>query len=250
MPDLFAQVSALPGLGWLISVAFLAGIVRGFCGFGTAMVYMPIATSIVGPFAALISMTIMDAIGPLPNLPRALRERHPGDMGRLLIGLVIALPLGVWTLGQLPTDVFRYAVSLISLTLLVLLASGYRYRGVLGTKTIVGTGMLGGFLGGSTGLPGPPVIMLYMASAHPAQVVRATLMIYLLVVDALLLALLWLFDRLEPEYIALGFMVTLPYLAGNILGAALFRPERETMYRAIAYGIIAGSAILSLPVWE
>jgi hypothetical protein len=42
----------------------------------------------------------------------------------------------------------------------------------------------------------------------------------------------------------------LPYLLGNWLGAALFRPELELLYRRVAYAIIAASAILGLPVWE
>ena len=141
-------------------------------------------------------------------------------------------------------------VPLTRLILLALLISGYRYTGRLSGPTIVGTGMLGGFLAGSTGLAGPPVIMLYMASTHPPRVVRATLMLYLLTVDFLLAGVLWVMDRMEPVALALGAVVTLPYLFGNVIGAALFRPDRERVYRTIAYGIIAVSAISALPLWE
>ncbi len=156
MPDLITQALAAPGLGWLIAAALIAGIVRGFAGFGTAMVYLPVAGSFLSPFAALTTLIVMDLIGPLPNVPRALRDRHPGDISKLFLGLIVALPLGVLTLSLLPVEVFRYAVSIIALALLGLLITGFRYQGTLGPKTIVGTGMLGGFLGGSTGLPGPP----------------------------------------------------------------------------------------------
>ncbi len=249
MPEWLSQALAQPGLAWLLAAALVAGIVRGFSGFGTAMVYLPIAGSLLNPFAALTTLLVMDLFGPLPNVPRALRDRHPGDISKLFLGLVIALPLGVLLLSLLPVEVFRYAVSLISLCLLILLVTGFRYRGVLGPKTIVATGMLGGFLGGSTGLPGPPVIMVYMASQHPAKVVRATLMLYLLAVDVLMLGVFWLYDRLEVDYLVLGFCVMLPYLAGNVLGGVLFRADYERIYRLVAYAIIAISAVLGLPIW-
>lgn len=250
MPDFLAQTLAQPGLGWLLTVALIAGLVRGFSGFGTAMVYLPVASGYLTPFAALTTLLIMDLLGPLPNVPGALRDRHPGDMSRLIGGLIIALPLGVLTLSLLPVEVFRYAVSLIALTLLVLLIAGFRYRGALTGRMIFGTGAMGGFLGGSTGLPGPPVIMVYMASQHPAQVVRATLMLYLLSVDVLMLGIFWAFDRLEVAAVALGFAVMVPYLLGNILGGLLFRPGLEKSYRATAYLIIAISALTGLPFWD
>ncbi len=250
MPDLITQALAQPGLGWLIGAALVAGVVRGFAGFGTAMVYLPMAGSFLSPFAALTTLIVMDLIGPLPNVPRALRDRHRGDISKLFLGLIVALPVGVLTLSYVPTEVFRYAVSLIALVLLGLLITGFRYRGTLGPRTIVGTGMLGGFLGGSTGLPGPPVIMVYMASQHPATVVRATLMLYLIAVDTLMLSVFWLYGRLEAQLLVLGFVVMVPYLLGNVVGGALFQAEYETLYRRVAYGIIAISAVLGLPIWE
>ena len=34
------------------------------------------------------------------------------------------------------------------------------------------------------------------------------------------------------------------------LGTAIFDPDRETVYRWVAYAIIAGSALSGLPVWD
>ena len=147
MPELWSQALAQPGLIWLLGAALVAGLVRGFSGFGTAMVYLPVAGTFLDPFAALTTLLVMDLIGPLPNVPRALRDRHPGDMSRLTLGLIIALPIGVLVLTQVPVEAFRYGVSLIALALLVLLISGYRYRGALTPRLITGTGMLGRFPG-------------------------------------------------------------------------------------------------------
>ena len=50
-------------MGWLMFAAFLAGLVRGFSGFGTAMVFLPIASQYSTPFEAIASLAIMEFFG-------------------------------------------------------------------------------------------------------------------------------------------------------------------------------------------
>jgi uncharacterized membrane protein YfcA len=239
-----------PGLGILILAAVVAGLVRGFAGFGTAMVYIPIASQVVSPIWALATMVVMDVIGPLPNAPRAIRDGHPRDVLRLTIGLIVAMPLGVLVLDAMAPEMFRYAVSFTALALLALLIAGYRYTGELTRPIIFGTGGLGGFLGGCTGLAGPPVIMLYMASKHPASVVRANITLYLILADVLMLILFSIWGMITLTPLILGAALIIPYMLANIAGAALFRPELEVTYRRVAYVIIAFSALSGLPIWD
>jgi len=250
MPEAFWTALGQPGMVWLWIAAVAAGIVRGFSGFGTAMVFLPVAGQVLNPVAALATLTVMDLVGPLPNVPRALKEAHRGDVLRLCAGLVLALPLGLLILISVAPEVFRYGVSVISLLLLLLLVQGWRYRGVLRRWMIYLTGMLGGFLFGAVGLPGPPVIMIYMAAPLPAPVVRANLMLYLIGADVLMVGFLAVVGRLEAAAIWTGALVTLPYLVGNILGGRLFRPAYERFYRWAAYTIIAFSALSGLPLWD
>ena len=157
----------------LMAAALTAGLVRGFAGFGTAMIYLPVAGQILSPFAALTTLIVIELTGPLPIVPRALRDGHPADVLRLGVGLVLAMPVGVYTLTLVAPEVFRYGVSIAALLLLLCLISGLRYRGRLTPPMVYGTGAMGGFLAGSVGLPGPPVILLYMASPLPVSAVRA-----------------------------------------------------------------------------
>jgi uncharacterized membrane protein YfcA len=250
MPDALAGALAQDGLVWLVVAALTAGLVRGFAGFGTAMIYMPVAGQVLGPFGALATLTIMDVIGPIPLLPRAWREADRRDMLRLALGLVVAMPVGLWFLGMLDPKVFRYGVSLIALGLLVLLIAGVRYRGRLTPMLVSSTGALGGFLGGLTGLAGPPVIMLYMASSHAARVVRANLILYLMSVDLAMMALLAGMGRFTLNLVVLGVMLAIPFLVGNVIGARIFRPEYERAYRVVAYAVIAASALMGLPLLD
>ncbi len=246
----FHDVLATDGLIFIVMATFVAGLVRGFAGFGTAMIYLPVASQIIPPVWALTAMVLFDVFGPLPNLPRAIRDGYPRDVIRLGVGLAVGLPVGVFLLTISSPEVFRYSVSLLALTLLVLLISGFRYRGELTKPLVYGTGGIGGFLGGVSGLAGPPVIMLYMASTQPAKVIRANTTLFLWIADIAMLVLFAIWGLLHPTALLIGLVLILPYLIATIIGAALFDPTRESLYRWIAYGIIAASAISGLPIWD
>ena len=237
-------------IAWLATGAFLAGIVRGFTGFGTALVYLPVAAQVLTPFEALTTLLVKDLTAPLMHVPRALRDGDPADVARLGLGALIGLPFGVWILAQVPAEVFRWGVSLVALTMLVLLIGGIRYQGRLSPPLVVATGAMGGLLAGCVGLPGPPIILLYMASTLPVSAIRANTMLYLILADILLLAVLWGNGYLVVTALMLGVLMILPYTLGNWAGARLFRPEAERLYRWAAYAIIAGSALIGLPVWD
>ena len=250
MPEALLGAVAFEGLWLLVLGAFLAGIVRGFAGFGTAMIYLPFAAQVMGPFEALTTMLVKDLTAPLIHVPRAMRDGHPPDVLRLGAGALLAVPIGVWVLSLASPDVFRWGVSLFALLLLALLATGIRYRGTLTRSLVYGTGAIGGFLAGCVGLPGPPVILLYMASSLPVAAVRANITLYLILADVILLAVLGWGGFLVSSAVWIGILIILPYLGGNWLGAVLFRPEAEVFYRRVAYAVIAGSAILGMPIWD
>jgi len=233
---------------WLLIGSLLAGLVRGFSGFGTAMVFLPFAGSVADPIRAVTIMLVMDLVGPVLMAPRTLKQTNAGELTRLAIGALFAMPLGILVLFLLPSDVFRYMVSGIALILLIFLITGIRYRKPLTPKMVYGAGAAGGFFGGCAGLPGPPVILLYLASTLPAAVIRANLFIYLIVADILVLTAFALQGQLSTAAVAVGLILAISYLLTLGLGSLLFNPAHEQLYRHVAYLIIACSALIGLPI--
>lgn len=250
LADALWQALATPGLGWLIVGAMLGGLVRGFSGFGTAMIYLPFAGQVLNPFEALVTLVLMDLLGPMPILRQTMRQAQLGDVARLGLGFLVMVPVGVALLAVTDREVFRYAVSVMALLLLCALIGGFRYRGPVTSAMVYGIGAVGGFLGGIAGLPGPPAILFYMASDHPTRVIRANTMLYLIIADIGLLATLVLGGHVGLPAIALGVVLMVPCVLANALGAAIFRPDAARLYRAAAYAIIAVSALGGLPLFD
>lgn len=250
MPDILAAAGSTEGLIWLVAAVIVAGLVRGFSGFGSAMIIMPVASSVLSPVEAVIFLAATELLGPLPNLRAAWRDGAPHDVALLMIGVLVALPVGLWFLSRLSPEGFGWVISAVVLVLLGLLISGWRYGGRLTHGLTVATGGLGGFMTGFAGLPGPPVIMLYMASRLPIATIRANFLLYLLAIDIVLFGVLWITGMMVWPIIVLGLLVGIPNLIANKLGALLFDPKAERVFRLVAYIVIAVSAIIGLPLWK
>lgn len=247
---LVQEALALDGLVWLLIAVLVAGLVRGFAGFGSAMIYMPIASIVLPPVMAIVMLSIMEFFGPLPNLPAAWRTGNRRDLFRMLIGAVIGLPIGIAILSQLDREVFGWIVSAVVLVLLPILMSGWRYTGPMTPPLLAATGGVGGLLQGAAGLAGPPVILLYMASAMPAATIRANFLMYLLSSSIMTICVALIAGLFSPTAVILGVLLAVPYMLANVLGAILFDPRAEGLYRGVAYLVIASSAVMGLPLFH
>lgn len=242
-------------LGWsavmLLGVfAYLAGLVRGMTGFGTALVYIPLASTILDPVPAIATLLIFDILGPAVLLRRCVREADLREVGTLGLGVVLFLPLGVYALLSIPADGVRWFVSLMSFSLVAILMTGWRYRGAKTRGLLLGVGATGGFLGGFVGIPGPPAILFYLAGKESPTRIRANTMLYLVIADAGALLIFMLRGMMGWSIAFLGLILTLPAFLGALTGQAIFNPKHEMRYRYVAYLIIAASATLGLPLFS
>lgn len=244
------QALSFADLPVLIVAVCAAGLVRGFAGFGTAMVFVPIAALVVEPIHAILMMMTFDLFGPLALLPRAWRDGEPRDVGILGIGAIIGLPFGVYFLTQLDPIMFRWLVSILALSLLVLLVSGWRYKNPLNGLMTSAIGVVSGFLCGVAALPGPPVIMSYMSSPRLPQVIRGNMILYLFLVDILSFLVFGVNGLLVLLPLTIGVILAVPYAVAGMIGQRIFNPEKEHIYRRVAYVMIAFSALAGMPVWD
>lgn len=249
MAEALSGAFDVPGLWFLVAAAAVAGLVRGFAGFGTGLIFMPMAGTVLAPVAAIAVMTAMDVLGLLPQLPRALARAERAEVARMTAGAALLLPAGLALASALPVEAFRWGLSALALAMLALIATGWRWRGPVGPGLGYGTGALSGFLGGASGLAGPPAILLNVASDRPAAVIRANLLSYLVLFGGLLVAVFLATGAAGRAELALAAVLALPFAAASLIGARLFDPARESLYRRAAYLIIAASALAGLPLW-
>jgi hypothetical protein len=65
----------------ICAIAFVSGTARGFSGFGSALIFMPLATSMAAPRLVAALLLIIDFVAAAPLIPNAWKHATAGDRG-------------------------------------------------------------------------------------------------------------------------------------------------------------------------
>lgn len=249
MPEGLAAALAEPGLTWVVGASLLAGLVYGFAGFGSALIFMPLATMVLPPAVAVAAFSLSALASLFTVVPGAWRVADKRTVALMIGACLLFTPLGVALLRVAPEPWLRGLVCGLTLLTLAALVAGWKIPGGGGWRLRAGVGALAGLSGGSTGLNGPPVILFNLGAGQPVAVTRGNLAVFLTLTSLSFLPQLWVQGMLPPRAIWLGLVLLAPYAIGTALGTALFAPERARLYKSLAYVLIGAAGLAGLPIW-
>src|ERR1700675_118909 len=129
----------------ICAIAFVSGTARGFSGFGSALIFMPLASSMASPRLAYALLLIIDFVAAAPLVPNAWKHADRKDTAVMVLGALFGVPLATYFLSRLDPVTTRWIISGFVFALLLLLVSGWRYRGKDHPAVTVGIGGLSGF---------------------------------------------------------------------------------------------------------
>jgi uncharacterized protein len=230
--------------------AFAAAMARGFSGFGGALIFVPLASAMVGPRTAAPLLLIIDAVAAAGLIPRAWRYSDKRDVGTMALGAVVGVPLGATVLAKIDPFIIRWTIVVVVIVLLLLLVSGWRYRRRPTVPRTIAVGALAGLFSGAAQIGGPPVVAYWLSGALPAEVVRANIVLYFAISTVLSLLSYLAGGLLTTSVFGFAAIAGPSYGLGLYVGARLFGLARESTFRWICFGLIAGAAFLSLPVLD
>ncbi|SLN15415.1 Sulfite exporter TauE/SafE [Roseovarius albus] len=249
MLELITDVLALPGLIWLIVAIGFAGIVRGFTGFGTALIFVPVAGIFLPPEQVVAVITLTGIVSMSALVPRAWGQADRKEVGVLAFAALLTVPVGIMLLRQLDQVTVRWMVTVIASVTLAALITGWRYSRKIDAKGLLGVGGVAGVVGGLTGLTGPIVIMFYLAGQGAVKTIRANTILFLAALDIVIVANLLLSGTIELGTLVLAIVLAVPYFTTTLIGQAAFDPSQEKFYRWAAYAVIGVAVLTGLPLW-
>lgn len=232
----------------LAMAAALAGLVRGFSGFGAAMVFVPIASAVRSPEVAVVLLFLTDTVVSLPLLPPAFRRCAWREVLPLALGAGLLVPVGVEVLLATDPTVMRWAISLLVLTSTGLLASGWRYTERPSVPATLAVGGLAGLAGGVASLYGPPIVLFWLGGQQSAPTVRANVLAFFGLTTVVSAAVYLAHGMVTRPLLATAATLMPVYGLGILLGAWGFRFAPAWAFRGAALVLCGLAAVISLPL--
>ena len=241
----------IAGVPWIelavgIGAALLAGFVRGFSGFGSAMILTPALSVLYGPAVAVPISLTLELLVTVPLLPGSVRLVEWRRIALLCLAAFVAVPFGAWLLLSLPPLAMRIAISVVILGFVAILAFGWRYHGRPSVAATLATGAASGLLNGASGMAGPPVVFYYLAGRAAAPQMRASFIVYFALVDAVAVGVMAVGGALDGGTLVRALWLTPVFLAAAWAGARAFRHASEAFYRRAALAVLSAIAVASL----
>jgi uncharacterized membrane protein YfcA len=250
LAETVTAVVADPRFALAVGVAALSGLVRGFSGFGSALIYIPMVSAIYEPRIGVVTLLLIDfACGT----PFAIREARRCNWSQLLpvtLGAVACIPLGAFALQYADPVWLRWAMAVLVMALLSVLASGWRYKVPPRLPYSLAAGALSGLGAGAVQIAAPPVLIYWLGGTSTAIVIRANLMVYFILLEIVSIGTYWTRGLFATDTIVLALLLGPIFILTMAAGAWMFRDSAEQTYRRVAYLITAISALLALPIFD
>ena len=250
MPDLIPPDLTARALAFLLVSTLIAAMARGFSGFGAALIFVPLASTVVGPRMAAPLLLITDAVLAAGFIPNAFRQADKRAVGIMACGALFGIPLGTFLLVHTDPLVIRWTVVVLAGLMLALLMSGWRYRGKPTAPLTLGVGGFAGVCSGAAQVGGPAVITYWLGSPSVPAIVRANIILYFSISTVITMVSYFAGGLLTLAVLRLALVVGPVYGLGLFIGARLFGVAGEETFRRICYALIAIAVVLSLPALD
>jgi hypothetical protein len=232
-------------IAFCLGVVLAAGFMRGFTGFGFAMAAVPLMALVLAPAAVVPFVILLQLLAGLWDWREARRRAHWPSLPWLMAGALVGTPLGTFGLAIMSADWARLAIAAAVGLAVALLARGVRLAAMPSPAPLAGTGLLAGALNGLAAMPGPPVIVLYLAGPIAVETGRASLLIFFSFSNAIGAAAAGAAGLLTWETLALAASALPLLLGAQWLGRRRFARASEARFRQVALMFLALLAVLT-----
>jgi uncharacterized membrane protein YfcA len=229
-----------------VAAALAAGLLRGFSGFGSAMLMAPIFALLFGSAEMVATVVAMELAISFHLFPAARRDCNWAVVAPMTVAACVAMPLGLWLLVSLDRVMLSKIVSALVAGFAALMLTGWRWTGMRGAFPSAVVGTVSGAMMATTSVGGPPVLLYMLSSDDSPATVRANAITYYFATQVLLLGLLFATGIVGASAL-LRAAVLFPFmLAGSWLGVRLFHGADDRFYRNVALGLLLAIGIFGL----
>lgn len=232
--------------GLLVAVAIVAGIVRGYSGFGFSAIVIAGASLVIPPAVVVPALFMLEIVASIHMLPSVRHEIDYPNFWPMLAGCAIGLPVGQYLLTHLEPDSIRFYLSFGVLVSTVLIWRGISFHRSMNPLLAAFTGYLTGFGSGLASIGGLFAMVVFLGTKYPPARVRAVFvaMFFAMYVYGIGVASLNGLISIRTVWIALILLA--PMILGIVLGQRQYLSSTPEAFRRFALLLLMALASVGI----
>jgi len=214
---------------------FIASIIRGFNGFGFSATCISGFSFILPAIEIVPIILILEVLISIFMAPYIWNKIDWKFVFKILIGMAVGSPIGLFLLKYFSADVTHLSVCIIIIFFSILLMRGYTNIKINNNGAKIFTGIVSGTLNGLTTLGGMPVALFLLITSIQPSVIRGSLAALFFITDVYAFILSFFADIVDMTtiYRTLPLIIVLPL--GVYIGDKFFVKSKEALYRKVVF---------------
>ena len=235
MDFLFHFQLSLVEIYFVIFTVFIASIIRGFNGFGFSATCISGFSFILPAMEIVPIILILEVIISIFMVPYIWNKIDWNFVLKLLIGIGIGSPIGLYLLKYLSPNTTHLSVCVLIIFFSFLLMRGYTNQKINNNYGKLFTGIISGTLNGLTTLGGMPVALFLLVTSIQPAIIRGSLAALFFLTDIYAFALSFFAGIVDVTtiYRTIPLIIILPI--GVYVGDKFFIKSKEETYRKVVF---------------
>ena len=220
---------------FVIFTVFIASIIRGFNGFGFSATCISSFSFILPAIEIVPIILILEVTISIFMAPYIWNKIDWNFVIKLLFGIIIGSPVGIYLLKYLTADVTHLSVCVLVIFFSFLLMKGYVNQKINNNYGKFFTGIISGALNGLTTLGGMPVALFLLVTSIQPAIIRGSLAALFFLTDIYAFVLSFFAGIIDMITIYRTFPLIIILPIGVYIGDKFFVKSKEKAYRKFVF---------------
>lgn len=245
MPDFESLFSGEPGMLVVAVVAFGAGLIRGFTGFGGPAFMLAILTIFFAPASIVSKILVVDFFAGIYLFKAIYKQIDWRSTLAMVIPTLLFMPLGHWLLLELDPVLMKRIMAVIIAFACIVMLIGYRYKTPMSIAQLILVGAFSGIIFGGTYIALISVVAILLGPYNKSEG-RSLIISWSFFCILGFAAISVISDTTNIDDLTTALPGAATYMLGTWLGANGFKQSGEKLFRRAAISTLLGLAVFNL----
>ena len=230
----------------LIVISF-SGFIRGFLGFGSGLITIPILSFLYSPIFAIVFNIVIEIPTTIYLTFVGARTCKFKEISPMFFSMILTIPIGTIFLISINEQKVKIIMSIFVIFFVILISSGWRLKSIITKSALLLSGTISGLMQGITGMGGLPFAIVLLSKGDSDNITRGNILIMSTGIVVSAVVSIYFFNLFTKELLVTGIIASPLYILASFSGSHYYSLSGNKYFRnisLIALGLIGVSTLI------
>ena len=230
----------------IVLVILFSGFIRGFLGFGSGLITIPILSYLYSPIFAMVFNIAIEIPATIYLTYVGAKSCKFKEISPMFFAMMLTIPIGTIFLISVNEQLIKIIMSILVIFFVLLIASGWKLKATVTKYVLTISGVISGLMQGATGMGGPPYATVLLSKGDSDNVTRGNILIMSTGIVISAIISFYMFNLFTKELLLTGLITSPIYILATYTGTKFFDLSGNRYYRNISLFSLGLIGVLTL----